>query len=457
MEIVSLRHTLGAKWAGSPLLALLFFVPTSIIVAIQERNTPFVEWWWSVAAEAVVQHLAIAVVITVLIALSRRRWPILPSELTIFIWALGGASRGLVGGWFVAEFAGVAPEYGYRIAYWILVTLVWNTLVTYMVAQFDLQRSLLVEVGSLESDRETERGTATKTEAELKSEVLTVLRDGVSPVIVEIRKSVAAASRQHADNFESIGRHIEAVTHQIDTVMSSATLGSTTAIRQKATLTPLGAALRFGVSRPVYSSMLVTLATATILIPEELRVDGFAHSLVAAAALASGAATLTVLHALGRLRSQPRPWAARLIRLSASLVSGSVYLIGTYYSLTAADVAWIILMPLSFYFASMSLSSAVGLAESNLTLLEERDLLQAEVNALRESNRDITDQVRSNLRSLMHGPILGRLSACVMALNFHEGSAPNDETKTAELVSRISAHLELVIEDLEVLTMPRTK
>jgi hypothetical protein len=164
---------------------------------------------------------------------------------------------------------------------------------------------------------------------------------------------------------------------------------------------------------------------------------------------------LVILHTIDRWRRgnrEPRHWVARAIRITAALTTGAVYVATNGYPLLNGDVVWVFFMPLSFYLASTSLSAAVGLGESNLSLIAEIDATRAEAADLRESNRRHTDRVRAQTAELMHGPILGRLSACVMALNFHDSAAQKDEAAARELAARISAHLELVSRDLAVLS-----
>ena len=57
------------------------------------------------------------------------------------------------------------------------------------------------------------------------------------------------------------------------------------------------------------------------------------------------------------------------------------------------------------------------------------------------------------LAILMHGPIQGRLAACVMALNFHTTAAPDpaDEDRVPAMLDSILAHLTDVSADLVAL------
>jgi uncharacterized membrane-anchored protein len=454
MEIVSVRRALGGRWASSFGLAVAFFLPASLIVGIQDRRTPFAAWWF-VLIDATLQHVVITATIAALVAIAHHRRTVLPLALTLSIWAVGGAARGAVGSWFASEFAGVSADYGYRIAYWMVVTLVWNTLVTYIAAQFGEQSALNAQLAQCRSDLAVARATAATSESDLKHDLLASVRDAIAPVILEIRASVAVATHRQTANFEALSQQIEGVAEQIDSVIDSQSRTVPAAVNRAAVLSPLRAALRFDSSRPVFASMLALIGAAVVLVPEEFHDDGLPHAAVAMLALAAGATTLILLHYLYRwMRGgrEPRHWASRLFRVSAAIATGATYLAANGYFLADDEIVWVVLVPISFYFASTSLSAAVGLGESNISLLTEIDATRSEAADLRESNRRHTDRVRAQTAELMHGPILGRLSACVMALNFHEAAAHKDEVAARDVATRVSAHLELVSRDLEVLS-----
>jgi hypothetical protein len=56
-------------------------------------------------------------------------------------------------------------------------------------------------------------------------------------------------------------------------------------------------------------------------------------------------------------------------------------------------------------------------------------------------------EVREELFAVMHGPVLGRLAACAMALNFH--CDPSDARgAAAAIATQVGAHLDAVSRDL---------
>jgi hypothetical protein len=61
-------------------------------------------------------------------------------------------------------------------------------------------------------------------------------------------------------------------------------------------------------------------------------------------------------------------------------------------------------------------------------------------------------EVRAELFEVMHGPVLGRLAACAMALNFHCDPSPSASASggaaAAAIATRVRAHLHAVSRDL---------
>ena len=56
------------------------------------------------------------------------------------------------------------------------------------------------------------------------------------------------------------------------------------------------------------------------------------------------------------------------------------------------------------------------------------------------------------MAQLMHGPIQGRLAACVMALNFHASTAETDPEGAERIMESVLDHLQAVSRELIALT-----
>ena len=78
---------------------------------------------------------------------------------------------------------------------------------------------------------------------------------------------------------------------------------------------------------------------------------------------------------------------------------------------------------------------------------------RAMIEALIVERDEIRERERRRLAILMHGPIQGRLAACVMALNFHTTAAPDpaEADRVPAMVNSILAHLTDVSADLVAL------
>jgi hypothetical protein len=59
-------------------------------------------------------------------------------------------------------------------------------------------------------------------------------------------------------------------------------------------------------------------------------------------------------------------------------------------------------------------------------------------------------EVREELYAVMHNPVLGRLAACVMALNFHGATSASGahDAAAAAVATRVGAHLDALSHDL---------
>ena len=59
----------------------------------------------------------------------------------------------------------------------------------------------------------------------------------------------------------------------------------------------------------------------------------------------------------------------------------------------------------------------------------------------------LVDRERSRLSELMHGPVQGRIAACIMALNFH-ATSDTDAHPAQNLIDSVLDHLRAVSRDL---------
>ena len=89
----------------------------------------------------------------------------------------------------------------------------------------------------------------------------------------------------------------------------------------------------------------------------------------------------------------------------------------------------------------------------NLNLLATLDERQSELDELRNHSRAREERIAAQVNEILHGPILGRLSACVMALNFFLAEPDHSKGLRRKATTEgVLAHLELITHDLEKLT-----
>jgi hypothetical protein len=109
-------------------------------------------------------------------------------------------------------------------------------------------------------------------------------------------------------------------------------------------------------------------------------------------------------------------------------------------------------LPYAAAVAAETLSTTVGVAEANREVLRSIDRLEADRRLLEFTALETENRIRGELYDIMHGPILGRLSSCAMALNFLASDAG---TVSSERITAVTAavldHLGQTTHDLSLL------
>jgi hypothetical protein len=109
-------------------------------------------------------------------------------------------------------------------------------------------------------------------------------------------------------------------------------------------------------------------------------------------------------------------------------------------------------LPMVLVYAASLLSFAVGCAAANRQLVDAIVEVMGERRALEERAAEEAEAARAQLSAVTHGPILGRLAACAMALNFHAAEGDAGSAERGEFVARsVLEHLEAVLADLALL------
>lgn len=456
MRSVVTRNGLGGRWAASPAIWLVLFGPASVLVIMQETATVF-PTWWALPVSALTQHTVAGAVILALMSAARLVRPTVPAGVAVAIWVIGGVVRGIVSGLFVDAQSVNEPEYLYRILFWAVVAGVWIPLTVYTAAQLDRRSRLLSSVISLRAAIDVEHAEAEISEREREQRLAIAVRAAIAPVVAEIRQSLDAALAESRQPLATISDKIESVVGNVLDIVVHEPIGASK--RQdspRRLLAPLSAALTFDRSRPVFASSLVAIASAALLVPDSLRFGGVSEAVQTAAAIVIGAAFMAGFLTLVNRDANStgdHTWQLALVIAISAMASVIVFLLTCNFPLQVFDVMRLFAIPISLVASAAVLTASVGLGLSNQYAVPEERRLINELTALRDLALAREEATREQFTSLLHGPVLGRLSACVMALNFHAAGGGGTAASRAEVAAQVISHLDLVSADLEAMTV----
>jgi hypothetical protein len=455
MRLVRQSEAFGGRWAASPLAWLFLFLPTTLLVVIQDISTPF-SAPTALLASAVAQHVVGGGLAIALAALARRRWPIIPVAVIFPIWAIGGIVRGLVGGFFAATFAGAPPDLLFRAGFWIAAALIWMPHFTYFLTQLDARRLLLVELDSISSRIAQEKRRAHLSTSELRDELVAAVRDAVRPLVADVRDRLSAAAEQDAEiPLGPISSELESIANEAAAIVNRQVDDAPPSEQPVATLhwAPALEALTFDRSRPLYATALTAVGVAALLLPDSYRLGGFRETLEDIAALVAGALVMWIGLLLSRLSKEFKVGHAAIIFGAAGLGAVITLLLIETYPFGLHDVAVAVALPVWFAASAGILSAEVGVAMTNIKLIVSFNAQRAELDALLVQSHRRVEKIRTQVSQLLHGPILGRLSACVMALNFFLAEPEHKRgLRRTATTEGVLAHLRLVSIDIEELS-----
>lgn len=456
MGVIGAREALSGPWAFNVSGWFVLFLPCTLLVVLLNSATPFPHFGF-VMVSAIVQHLAIGV-----FYLGAAWWRHGGHQLSVWstfaLWSGIGIVRGLIGGAIASAVTETDAGFPLRITVWLLMSWVWMPLFTYTAAQGQHRRLLLGELDRAIVQRDSARRRKQRTAEDIRKQLVHAIQTSVTPVIEDIQSSLAATrfsldSRQLrllGERLASISRQLGGAVHQLTATTAEAHRDGPGAGA------PLISAFTFERRKPWLSSALSAAVLATVLVPLCLEFKGAAflgHFTLAmsAAALALVAASRIVPTGLDEFRRQVAWVVARYG--TAGLSAGLVLAVLRWHDLDRFTTLIIVILPGAIAFAAIVVSGTVGLAAANRQAIRsihevEADRAEAEAAAAAEENA-----IREQLEQLMHGPVLGRLAACAMALNFHAavvGTVPTD--RTTHVVNAVAGHLDAATADLNALT-----
>jgi len=455
MGAVTWREALGGPWASHWVVWAALYPPTTLVVLLRESVTPYPHWWWPLLS-ATLQHLAVGVIITVGAAIFRRRHPILPLAVIGIVWGLAAVARGLIGGGIAQSVAGVDPEFAFRISAWLLASTLWVPVFVYTLAQFDQRRLLLGAQDATQAGLADARDHAGESADHIQHRLRESVRQTLEPVLADLQGSLARSrdslSRERID---TLGAQLTAVHDEVVAVVESAGGGHRAAAGGE-----LRASTRraFDVTpqRPIVTSLMVTFATIALVVPDAWRVFGaLAGAEVSVATTLAGLILASVPHLALRAGWTVSIFPGQRVTIVAIVLSVSAM---TWIMLTSEidPITWhgLLISPLiavALILASTVFSLAAVLARSNGEASDALAAAIAELDAARATHDALEERERTRLSILLHGPIQGRLAACVMALNFYTAASDDgrdDDGHAAGVIDAVVRHLADVSVDL---------
>lgn len=446
---MTVREALGGPWATHWLIWAGLFVPTTLLVLLREMATPFADPWWPLAS-AVTQHLTVGAIVIGVGTLARRRYPILPIELVATLWMTAAVARGIVGGALAALVTEVDPEFVTRSLTWIIGTVVWVPVVVYTAAQIDRRRLLLGALEAEQSLLEKQRTRAHETGREISRSLTAAVRQTLQPALEELVASLETSRESMSPrSVAELSLRISQLHDRTSDLLEPPAEGARQGRPPRASVRR---AFDVPVSQPWVLAGLVTVATFSVILPEAWRVFGARAALeVVVSAVAAGFVIGVVPWLVTRVA--PKRFESRGQGVTAVACVLAI-LVATYLMLNSGidpvTTNGLLIMPLlaiGFTVACVTFVAAMTLATANSVAEQQLRASRSQSKVEREAHDELAERERSRLADLLHGPVQGRLAACVMALNFSTGEGVGAD-QTNELVNSVLNHLRAVARDL---------
>jgi hypothetical protein len=290
-------------------------------------------------------------------------------------------------------------EFGYPVLVRLGIALVWAPLISYVGAQRRRRSHLVEELARAEDRREVARQRAGRSAEAVRRQIVDLIRGVVCPALEETRTRLLIADPPPSlDEMRSIGASLKrAIVATRDAVELLSPQAPTVMPRMSPHLEPQVHAPPFVSLRAMLRQALADVACGALAVPF--------------------------------LRS-PR-------------------------DAPAAPIARVVLLPVCAGLSVGVVSRALIITAVNRRLVSTLPAVEADEVTQSTMATAIENAVRNQLEFDVHGPILGRLSACVMAISFylaHQTDA--SRTQPFNLTSAILSHLDAVRDDLASLIKP---
>jgi hypothetical protein len=454
MSNVSVRAAIGGVWSTHWAIWVGLFPITILFVVYREQALAPDSVWVSVVS-AVLQHVVVGLIVVGGGALLRRRRSILPVALVASLWALACVARALVA-FGLSTLGLLAPTSPLvDVLIWLAICVMWVPVTVFAVAQLD-QRRLLLAARDITTDALiTERVKSTETSQQLQARLIATVTAQLAPVLADLEESLNAARRRITSSTAAeLGMRISRVHDETaELVDRDGTAPDSSAEPPRAERVTFRRAFELSTIPPARTAALVTLATLVGVIPDTARVYGALASIQTALAILASGILLAALPALFAERAargkRVTHLRATVILQAIAVAAAAVFLAAippSVWSATQWPIVPLTLLALAVAHTTYSIAAIVAVANA-----EDEEALRAataELDALRARRAERSSTARRRMAQLMHGPIQGRLAACVMALNFHAEFAATEPARADMMLDAVLEHLQGVTGEL---------
>jgi hypothetical protein len=442
---MTLREALGGRWSSHWLLWLVMYPPALGLILVRESTTDYPDWWWPLLS-ATVQHLLIGLIVVGGGALARRGRPVIPIWVIASLWGLSCVVRAVVGSTVAESVADVPGSFFFRLGSWLLVIAVWGTALIYGIAQIERRRELIGELEQTQRRLELATARATESSEAMQSRLAGTVRQSVGPVLDDLLARLVAV-RQSLDPqaFAEISLRLSSL-HEETADLVDSVAPAPASIPERPRRASLREIFDVHLAQPWRAAGLVTLATSSLILADAWRIFGNEAALEIVVACGAGGVMLGAVLRLSTAWSAVSSARASNVILSAL---GAAILVSTWVMLHSGidSVTWhgAIVLPVlagGFVASCSVVIAALVLARANADDLRTIRAMEGDLIRLDEAHTASLERERHRLSELMHGPVQGRIAACVMALTFFStaDAAPGAlDTITAQVLDHLAA------------------
>jgi hypothetical protein len=451
---MTVREALGGPWATHWALWLALYLPTTALILVRESPTNYPQWWWPLAS-ATAQHLVTGIILVGGGALARRRWAILPLSLGASLWAVSALVRAVIGSSVAEHIAGVPGDLLFRLTSWLVITAAWAPALIYAIAQIDRRQGVIGELEQAMTALESARKRATVSDQAMRHRLVESVERSVAPVLDDLRLRLAKV-RDELDPvaFTEINARLAQLHTDTSDLLDSATPSPTI------TDPPRRASLRevFDVHppQPWLIAGLVTAEALALVLLDSGRIFGTTTALEIFVACVAAGAVLGIILAVAPAHQPLSRLRASTVILSAAglavVVQSWILLADLIDPVSRRGVLLAPIVALGFVAACTIVIAALVITRANAKDEVTLHRARSEVSKLDLHHEAALDLERHRLSELMHGPVQGRIAACVMALSFFT-SPDSSREALARITDDVLLHLEAASRDLSQLAV----